>query len=90
MTAHDWGSLGDDAAAGRILESALDAVAGRVQYADARLIECEELRSYVQKGADPDERMPGCRAIFWSGTATMTSIKFWSTVSLPGSTAAAR
>jgi len=57
MTAHDWGTLGNDTAATRILEAALDAVEGRVQYADARLIECEELRSYVHRGADPDERI---------------------------------
>ncbi|MEU7874453.1 TldD/PmbA family protein [Dactylosporangium sp. NPDC049140] len=59
MSGHDWGSLGDDTAAARILDSALGAVAGRVQFADARLIEAEELRSYVQKGADPDERIEG-------------------------------
>ncbi|WP_433607101.1 TldD/PmbA family protein [Dactylosporangium sp. CA-139114] len=52
-----WGSLGDDAVAARLLDSALAAVPGRVQFADARLIEAEELRSYVQKGADPDERI---------------------------------
>lgn len=57
MSAHDWGTLGDDAYARRVLESALDTVDGKVQYADARLIECEELRSYAQLGADSDERI---------------------------------
>ncbi|GHJ43093.1 peptidase C69 [Catellatospora sp. TT07R-123] len=57
MSAHDWGTLADDAAARAILETALDTLAGRVQFADARLIECEELRSYAQLGADPDERI---------------------------------
>jgi len=57
MTAHDWGALGDDGVARAILDSALDTVDGRVEYADARLIECEELRSYAQLGADPDERI---------------------------------
>ncbi|WP_410813352.1 TldD/PmbA family protein [Micromonospora sp. 067-2] len=57
MSAHDWGALADDAAAERVLESALDGLDGRVQYADARLIEAAELRSYAQRGADPDERI---------------------------------
>ncbi|WP_433087663.1 TldD/PmbA family protein [Dactylosporangium sp. CA-052675] len=57
MTGHDWGTLAEDGTAARILDSALAAVSGRVQFADARLIEAEELRSYVQKGSDPDERI---------------------------------
>jgi TldD protein len=57
MSVHHWGSLGDDEAAARILAAALDAVDGKVDYADARLIECEELRSYARLGADPDERI---------------------------------
>jgi TldD protein len=57
MTAHDWGSLGDDGSAATVLEAALGVVEGKVGYADARLIECEELRSYAQRGADPDERI---------------------------------
>ncbi len=57
MTAHDWGALADDATAATVLEAALGVVDGKVDYADARLIECEELRSYAQRGADPDERI---------------------------------
>jgi TldD protein len=57
VTAHDWGSLGDDAAAASVLDAALAVAGGRASYADARLIECEELRSYASRGADPDERI---------------------------------
>lgn len=56
MTAHDWGDLAADAAADPILDAALSAVDG-VDYADVRLVEGEELRTYHQLGRDPDERV---------------------------------
>jgi TldD protein len=56
MSAHQWGSLADNEAARGILESALGAV-GRAEFADARLIEAEEMRSYISLGGDPDERI---------------------------------
>jgi TldD protein len=56
MSAHSWGSLADDAAARTILDGALDAV-GRAEFADVRLIEAEEMRSYISLGGDPDERI---------------------------------
>ena len=57
MTAHDWGEMADDTAAAHLLEQALGAVAGDVQFADVRLIESEELRLYHRADADPDERL---------------------------------
>ncbi|GAA2009276.1 TldD protein [Nakamurella flavida] len=56
MTAHDWGSLADDAAATVLIDSALSVADGAAEFADVRLIEGEELRLYSQLGADPDER----------------------------------
>lgn len=45
-----------DADAAALMEEAL-AELGGVQYADVRLIECEEMRLYAQLGADADERV---------------------------------
>lgn len=56
MTAHLWGHLPDDAKAAAILDQALDVARGRADFADARLVECEELRTYHGTGMDPDER----------------------------------
>jgi TldD protein len=57
MSAHSWGSLSRDSTALDILDSALDVVAGRAEFVDARLIEAEEMRSYISLGGDPDERI---------------------------------
>jgi TldD protein len=57
MTAHSWGSLVADAAARGVIDQALAAVEGHAEFADVRLVECEELRLYGQLGADPDERI---------------------------------
>ncbi len=57
MTAHDWGALHDDAGAAAILDRAIAATTGRADFADVRLIECEELRTYHGSGAAPDERV---------------------------------
>jgi TldD protein len=57
VTAHDWGSLADDAAATSLIDSALSVADGVSEFADVRLIEAEELRLYSQLGADPDERL---------------------------------
>ncbi|AGL16256.1 TldD/PmbA family protein [Actinoplanes sp. N902-109] len=57
MSAHDWGSLADSSSAREILDSALGVVAGAADFADVRLIEAEEMRSYVSLGGDPDERI---------------------------------
>lgn len=54
--AHDWGSLADDSTARALLDQALAALP-RCDYADARLVECEELRAYRRAGADADERV---------------------------------
>lgn len=56
-TAHAWGEMADDGAATLVLEQALGAVAGEVQFADVRLVESEELRLYHRAAADPDERL---------------------------------
>ncbi|MGN6242442.1 MAG: TldD/PmbA family protein [Motilibacteraceae bacterium] len=53
---HGWGDLADDANGRRLLEEALDALEGQVEFADARLVECEEHRLYHSKSGDPDER----------------------------------
>jgi TldD protein len=55
-SAHEWGELADDAAAGAALSEALSTIDTQVTYADARLVEGEELRAYHQRNADPDER----------------------------------
>ncbi|RLK58508.1 TldD/PmbA family protein [Actinokineospora cianjurensis] len=57
MSAHGWGALADDAAAREIVEVALDAVDGRAEYADVRLVEAEETRVYRQLGAATDARV---------------------------------
>jgi TldD protein len=56
MTAHDWGDLAGEAAANAVLDTVLSAVDG-VGYADVRLVEGEELRTYHQLGRDPVERV---------------------------------
>ncbi len=55
-SAHQWGELSEDAVATELLEAALSEVGGDADFADARLVECEELRLYHRAGADPDER----------------------------------
>ncbi|WP_433261097.1 TldD/PmbA family protein [Actinosynnema sp. CS-041913] len=57
MSPHGWGAMADDATARALVEVALDAVGGRAEYADVRLVEAEELRVYRQSGADVDERV---------------------------------
>ena len=57
MSAHRWGAAADDTSATTLLEQALDALDGTVEYADVRLIESEEMRLYAQLGADADERV---------------------------------
>ncbi|WP_018680371.1 TldD/PmbA family protein [Actinokineospora enzanensis] len=57
MSPHGWGALADDATAAALVEAALDAVDGRVEHADVRLVEAEELRVYRRLGADVDERV---------------------------------
>ena len=54
-----WGDLGSDDAASALLQEALDEVATdpSVEFADARLIEAEELRCYHRRDHDPDERI---------------------------------
>lgn len=54
--AHAWGDLTDQDAQ-KLLDEALDTVASRAQFADARLVEAEELRSYQGTGHDPDDRL---------------------------------
>ena len=53
---HDWGSLAESTTAQELLGEALQAVEGSVEFADVRLIECEEMRLYHRLGADADER----------------------------------
>jgi TldD protein len=53
---HGWGDLADDPTAAALLDQALAEVSGDAEFADARLIECEELRLYHSMGSDPDER----------------------------------
>ncbi len=55
-TGHTWGDLADDATATVLLEEALAEVVDRVEFADVRVIEAEELRLYHRLGGDPDER----------------------------------
>src|SRR6202046_1937491 len=55
--AHLWGDLADDEAAAALLGSAMSTIDNRVQYADAGLVEAEELRLYHQLDRDPDERL---------------------------------
>ncbi|MET3805840.1 TldD protein [Nakamurella sp. UYEF19] len=55
--ANAWGDMADDAGAAKVLEQALSALGGDVDFADVRLIEAEELRLYHRSGADPDERV---------------------------------
>jgi TldD protein len=57
VSAHAWGAMAADAEAATLMEEALADLAGVVQYADVRLIECEEMRLYAQLGADADERV---------------------------------
>lgn len=56
MSAHEWGDLASDESAAVLLDHALSTV-DRVEYADVRLVEAEELRAYHQLGRDPDERL---------------------------------
>ncbi|HEX5120828.1 MAG TPA: TldD/PmbA family protein [Pseudonocardiaceae bacterium] len=56
MTAHDWGDLAEESDANAVLDTALSVVDG-VEYADVRLVEGEELRTYHQLGRDPVERV---------------------------------
>jgi TldD protein len=56
MSAHDWGDLATDASADVLLDLVMSTVDNRAEYADARLVEGEELRVYHQLGRDPDER----------------------------------
>ncbi|MCW2597464.1 MAG: LmbIH, partial [Jatrophihabitans sp.] len=56
MSAHDWGDLATDASADVLLDLIMSTVDNRAEYADARLVEGEELRVYHQLGRDPDER----------------------------------
>lgn len=53
---HSWGDLSDDRVAATLLEETLAEVDGHVEFADARLVECEELRLYHSVAADADER----------------------------------
>ena len=53
---HDWGSLAGSTTADELVGEALQAVDGSVDFADVRLIECEEMRLYHRLGADADER----------------------------------
>jgi TldD protein len=57
MSAHDWGDLAADRSADVVLDLALSTLDNRVDYADVRLVEGEELRVYHQLGHDPDERV---------------------------------
>jgi TldD protein len=57
VTAHTWGSMAEDGDAVTVLEAALGEVGDQAEYADVRLIECEEMRLYAQLGADADERV---------------------------------
>ncbi|MFC3979348.1 TldD/PmbA family protein [Streptosporangium jomthongense] len=55
--AHTWGNAHDDAAARALCETALGAASGPgVEYADVRLVECEETRLYGRHGGARDER----------------------------------
>lgn len=54
---HSWGDLSDDDVAARLLDEALGEVDGHVEFADARLVECEETRLYHSLAADADERI---------------------------------
>ncbi len=56
-SAHDWGDVATDSTAGELLDRAMGAVERRVDFADVRIVEGEELRSYHVGGADPDERL---------------------------------
>ena len=57
MSAHDWGSIRTGSQAATLLDNALDeAVAGGAQFAEVRLVECEELRHYTVLGSAPDRR----------------------------------
>ena len=51
--AHLWGDLAEDEAAAALLASAMSTIDSRVEYADARLVEAEELRLYHQLDRDP-------------------------------------
>jgi TldD protein len=53
---HGWGSMADPAVADALLDQALDAVTGVADFADVRLVECEELRLYHRLDADADQR----------------------------------
>ncbi len=57
MTAHHWGDLQDDGVAGAIVERALGVVGPAAEFADVRLVECEELRTYHGLAMEPDERV---------------------------------
>lgn len=57
MTDHVWGDLHDDAAAAAIVDQALDAARRGSDFADVRLVECEELRTYHGSSTDSDERV---------------------------------
>ncbi|MCS5497816.1 TldD/PmbA family protein [Cnuibacter physcomitrellae] len=87
MTAHDWGDLSDDVAAAAMLAEALDAVQVRgVSYADARLIEAEELRLYSTLEAGVDERVEnnlgiGIRVLY-NGSWGFASLPVWSSADL--------
>ena len=70
MTAHTWGSLADDAAAEAILDAALAAADGRASYADARLIEAEELRCTPRAAPIPTSD---------SSTTSVSASGCWST-----------
>jgi TldD protein len=57
VSAHDWGSIRTGSQAATLLDNALDeAVAGGAQFAEVRLVECEELRHYTVLGSPPDRR----------------------------------
>ncbi|GIL34219.1 TldD/PmbA family protein [Phycicoccus sp. DTK01] len=56
-TAHAWGDLADDARACGLLDEAIAATdVGGVTFADARLVEAEELRLYTSRAGGLDER----------------------------------
>jgi TldD protein len=57
VSAHAWGSMAADTDAAALMEESLAELGSGVQYADVRLIECEEMRLYAQLGADADERV---------------------------------
>jgi TldD protein len=58
VSAHDWGSIRTASHAKSLLDNALDeAIAGNAQFAEVRLVECEELRHYTVLGSSPDRRI---------------------------------